>query len=80
VKLTIEKPIYGGAGLSRIDGKAVFVPFTLPGETVEARITNDRGSYAEAGLVEVLEASPERTSAASRECAGTAPCSSRVRR
>ena len=27
----IEKPIYGGAFLARVEGKAVFVPLTLPG-------------------------------------------------
>jgi 23S rRNA (uracil1939-C5)-methyltransferase len=61
VRLRIEKAIYGGAGLARVDGKAIFVPFTLPGEMVDARITNDRGSYAEAELTEILEESHERT-------------------
>lgn len=57
MKLRIEKPIYGGAGLARHEGKAVFVPFTLPGESVEAALTSDHGSYANAGLVNVLEPS-----------------------
>ena len=57
MKLTIEKSIYGGAGLARADGKAIFVPFALPGETVDAQITNDRGSYAEAELIDILEPS-----------------------
>lgn len=61
MKLRIEKPIYGGAGLSRLDGKAIFVPFTLPEELVEARVTQDRGSYANAELVNILEPSPHRT-------------------
>jgi 23S rRNA (uracil1939-C5)-methyltransferase len=58
---TIEKAVYGGDGLSRIEGKAVFVPYTLPGETVEVRITEDKGSYARAELVSLPEASPERS-------------------
>jgi 23S rRNA (uracil1939-C5)-methyltransferase len=61
MKLHIEKLIYGGSGLARHDGKAIFVPFTLPGESVEANITDDRGSYANAELLSVLETSPERT-------------------
>ncbi|MFT4112751.1 class I SAM-dependent RNA methyltransferase [Silvibacterium sp.] len=61
MKLTIEKAIYGGAGLARHEGKAVFVPFTLPGEVVEARIASDRGSYAETELEAVITASPDRT-------------------
>lgn len=60
MKLRIEKPVYGGAGLARDEGKAIFVPFTLPGESVEARIARDHGSYAEAELQSVLEASPQR--------------------
>jgi 23S rRNA (uracil1939-C5)-methyltransferase len=60
VKLRIAKAIYGGAGLARADGKAVFVPFTLPGELVEASITEDKGGYATAELATVLEPTPAR--------------------
>lgn len=63
MKLCIEKAIYGGSGLARADGKAVFVPFTLPGEVVEAHVTEDRTSYASADLDRVLEASSARVSA-----------------
>jgi 23S rRNA (uracil1939-C5)-methyltransferase len=61
MKLHIEKAIYGGAGLARDEGKAIFVPFTLPGEVVEAHVVEDRTSYASAELDNVIEASPERT-------------------
>lgn len=60
MKLHIEKPIYGGAGLARHEGKAVFVPFTLPGEEVEARIVADKGSYVAAELQSVAEPSSAR--------------------
>ena len=63
MKLRIEKAVYSGAGLARDEGKAIFVPFTLPGELVEAHIDEDRGSYANAELNAVLEASPARTAA-----------------
>ena len=63
MKLRIEKGIYGGAGLARDEGKAVFVPYTLPGELVEAHISDDRAGYANAELDNVLEASPERMAA-----------------
>jgi 23S rRNA (uracil1939-C5)-methyltransferase len=62
MKLCIEKAIYGGSGLARADGKAVFVPFTLPGEVVEAHVAEDRASYASAELDSVLEASSARVS------------------
>ncbi|MGC2163902.1 MAG: 23S rRNA (uracil(1939)-C(5))-methyltransferase RlmD [Silvibacterium sp.] len=61
MKLRIEKLIYGGAGLARDEGKAIFVPFTLPGELVEARAAQDHGSYANAELENILEAAPDRT-------------------
>jgi 23S rRNA (uracil1939-C5)-methyltransferase len=60
MRLQIEKNIYGGAGLARAEGKAIFVPFTLPGEIVEAHITDDKRSFANAELDAVLEPSPER--------------------
>lgn len=61
MKLRIEKPIYGGSGLAHAEGKAVFVPLTLPGEEVEAQVVSDKGGFAAAELQAVLEPSPERT-------------------
>jgi 23S rRNA (uracil1939-C5)-methyltransferase len=62
LKLRIDKAIYGGSGLARAEGKAVFVPFTLPGEEVEAHVVQDKGGFATAELQSVLEPSPARTS------------------
>jgi 23S rRNA (uracil1939-C5)-methyltransferase len=56
----IEKPIYGGAFLARMEGKAVFVPLTLPGEQARVRIVEERRSYATAEVDEIVAASPER--------------------
>ena len=36
--------------LARIDGKAVFVPFTIDGERVTARIMREKKQFAEAEL------------------------------
>ncbi len=63
MKLHLDKPIYGGACLGRVEGKAIFVPMTLPGEDVEAALVKDKGSFAEAELVQVLEPSPDRVPA-----------------
>jgi 23S rRNA (uracil1939-C5)-methyltransferase len=78
MKLQIEKVVYGGVGLGRqgegVDaGKTVFVPFTLPGEEVEATLSADKSSYGEASLVQVIKASPERVEPRCRhfgECGG----------
>lgn len=54
---------YGGDALGRLpDGRAVFVPFGLPGERVRVKIVEEKRGHARAELVEVLEASAERIS------------------
>jgi 23S rRNA (uracil1939-C5)-methyltransferase len=53
---------HGGAALGRHEGRVIFVPYALPGETVRVEIAEDKGRYAFARLVEVLEPSPDRIS------------------
>jgi 23S rRNA (uracil1939-C5)-methyltransferase len=59
MRLKIESLVHGGFGLARSEG-VVFVPFVVPGETVEAEIVEKKKGYAFARLVEVLEPSPRR--------------------
>jgi 23S rRNA (uracil1939-C5)-methyltransferase len=61
-----EKPVYGGAFLARLEGKAVFVPLTLPGEQARVRIVQSKPGYATAEAEEVLRAAPERIAPACR--------------
>ena len=63
----LEKLTYGGDALGRVidhqnetNGRAVFVPFGLPGETVRVRVIEQKRGHMRAELVEVLEPSPER--------------------
>jgi len=51
---------HGGAALGRQEGRVIFVPYALPGETVRVEITEDKGRYAFARLVDVVEPSPDR--------------------
>jgi len=60
----IEKPIYGGAFLARLEGKAVFVPLALPGEQARVRITQSKSGYASAEAEEIVRAAPERVAPA----------------
>ncbi|MGB6933241.1 MAG: TRAM domain-containing protein, partial [Acidobacteriaceae bacterium] len=67
MKLTIDKVIYGGQGLARMPeddaaraGLSVFVPFTLPGEIVEAAITQEHRGYSVAEARQIVEASEFR--------------------
>ncbi|HET6170213.1 MAG TPA: TRAM domain-containing protein, partial [Terracidiphilus sp.] len=71
----IEKPVYGGAFLARVEGKAVFVPLTLPGEEARVRITQQKRSYATAEAEEILVASPERVVPACRHFGACGGCS-----
>lgn len=49
-----------GAGVGRIDGWVVMVPYALAGERVRARVYKNHKNYSEADLVEVLSASAQR--------------------
>ena len=51
---------HDGRGVARIDGKAVFIDGALPGERVRYRVIKRRRHLDEAGLVDVLVASPDR--------------------
>jgi len=59
--IKLEKLTYGGEAMGRLpDGRAVFVPFGLPGENVRVRLVQDKQSFARGELLEILTASPER--------------------
>ena len=60
VELKIEDIAFGGKGVARDEGKAVFVPFTIDGERVTTKITREKKQFAEGELVELLEPSPQR--------------------
>ena len=51
---------HDGRGIARSGGKAVFIEGALPGERVRFRVLKRRRQMDEAGLVEVLTASPDR--------------------
>lgn len=65
MKLRIEKMIYGGDGFAHsVDetdcGRAIFVPFVLPGEVADARIAKQHSSFSDAVLENVIEPSADR--------------------
>lgn len=61
VELKIEDIAFGGKGVGRTNGKAVFVPFTIEQEQVTARLVREKKQFAEAELEAVLQPSPDRT-------------------
>lgn len=58
--------IYGGEGLARLPadasgrGKAVFVPFVLAGEKIEASLTEEKPGFARARVERIIEPSLQR--------------------
>jgi 23S rRNA (uracil1939-C5)-methyltransferase len=70
----IDKPIYGGAFLARVEGKAVFVPLTLPGEQARIHIVDDKRGYATAELDEIVTAAPQRVPPACRHFGACGGC------
>ena len=59
-EVTIEKLIYGGEGLARLDGQVVLVPFVLPGESAAVEAVVRKPGLVRAKLVELRVASAER--------------------
>ena len=60
VRLDIREIGARGDGIAEFEGRRYFVPFTLPGETVEAEPRDKRGEGIAADLVEVLAPSRHR--------------------
>ena len=55
LELHVDKVVAGGDGLARgDDGRVVFVPGALPGETVRVRLARAKRDFARAELVEVV--------------------------
>lgn len=73
IELRVDSLSPLGQGVGRVGGWVVFVPFSLPGELVRARVYRNASNFSEADLLGVLEASPDRTGAACPlfgECGG----------
>ena len=75
--LNVDKMIYGGDGLARMPaneygpGKAVFIPFVLAGEQIEADIAEQRAGFARAELKGIVQSSEFRVQP---DCPYFGPC------
>lgn len=56
----IEKLVFGGNGLTRIDGQVTFVPFSAPGDEVTLNITKKKRHYQLASIDQIIKEGPER--------------------
>ncbi len=59
-ELELETMANGGSAIGRHEGRVVFVPYTIPGERIEARETGGRGRVVFAEGVTLLDASADR--------------------
>lgn len=59
-EIAVEKWVYGGEGLSRLDGQVVLTPFVLPGEKVEALLRPINSGLLRGDNIRVIDAAPER--------------------
>jgi tRNA/tmRNA/rRNA uracil-C5-methylase (TrmA/RlmC/RlmD family) len=63
VELEITNVAHGGVFVARFDGRVVFVPDTMPGERIRARVTDTtHDRFWRAETISVIEAAPERQS------------------
>jgi len=73
LSVVIADIAFGGEGVARADDFVVFVPFVLPGESVEVEIREVRKTFARAKLLRVLKPAPERVTPQCRyftDCGG----------
>jgi len=60
-EITLTTLTYGGEAMGRLqDGRAVFIPFGLPGERVSVRLTDEKKNFARGEIIKILESSKDR--------------------
>ena len=75
VELSVERIGATGDGVALWRGEPIFLPFTVPGDHVRARLGSRRGGGLEGHVVELLDSGPGRAPAPCRHfgrCGGCA--------
>lgn len=73
IEFTVDTLDHHCVGIGRHQGKAIFVEGALPGETIKARITEDKKQYGHAALQQVVTPAANRIApfcSHYRECGG----------
>jgi 23S rRNA (uracil1939-C5)-methyltransferase len=60
IELELDTMAHGGSALGRHSGRVVFVPYTIPGERIQARVVGEKGHTIFAEGVTLLDASADR--------------------
>ena len=61
--VTIEKLVYGGDGLARVNGQVVLTPFVLPGERATVETFEQKPGLVRSKLIELQASAAERVDA-----------------
>jgi 23S rRNA (uracil1939-C5)-methyltransferase len=75
VETVIEKGVYRGRGLGRVEGRVLFVPRAHAGDRVLARVTQVHPGWAEGAIEQLIAPSPQRRASPCRyfpRCGGCA--------
>ena len=59
-ELELTAMAHGGSALGRLEGRVIFVPYTIPGETARVELVETRERWGRGRLLEILEPSPHR--------------------
>lgn len=61
IEITLDRFVYGGDAMGRLpDGRAVFIPYVIPGETALIRLVEEKRRYAHGELVQLMDRSEKR--------------------
>ena len=60
LEITIEKIVFGGEGLGKINGFSIFVPMSVPGDILEIEIISVKKSYARGLITKIIQPSNDR--------------------
>ena len=58
--IRIESVAAEGNALARVDGTVLFVPFAVPGDIVDVRVTKKKKNYMEGVILRLVSPSPDR--------------------
>lgn len=60
MNILTEKTVFGGNSIGKIDGKTIFIPFSMPNELLEIEITEQKKDYDNAIIKKILKPSEHR--------------------
>jgi len=73
INISVSDMTYGGEGIGRYQGMAVFVPDSVPGDELRVRVVEQKKSFAKARIAEIIKPSADRVEPKcplAKECGG----------